>query len=125
MQHSTWDLGVSDPFQLEDGLSVLDEDLRLAVGRVRVEVVLLEDGLGRRAIVGHVVVGPRLAARQLVALHKEPRNNYIAIPFRISSPERERCKARKQICGRSYGRVEQQKPSNSRFPPSISKASST
>ena len=75
--NSTWDLGVSDAFQLEDCLCVLDEDLCLAVRRVRVEVVLLEDGLGRRAIVGHVVVGPRLAARQLVALHKKPRNNYM------------------------------------------------
>ena len=45
-------LGVPDALELEDGLRVLDEDLCLAVGGVRVEVVRLEDGLAGGAVVG-------------------------------------------------------------------------
>ena len=45
-------LGVPDALELEDGLRVLDEDLGLAVGGVRVEVVRLEDGLAGGAVVG-------------------------------------------------------------------------
>ena len=67
-------LGVPDALELEDGLRVLDEDLGLAVGGVRVEVVRLEDGLAGGAVVGQAVVGPRLAAGQLVALHEQPGN---------------------------------------------------
>ena len=75
---STGYLGVPDAFELEDGLGVLDEDLRLAVRRVRVELVVLQDGLGRRAVVRHAVVGPRLVARQLVALHEAPANENVS-----------------------------------------------
>ena len=47
---------------------------------------------------------------------KSKNSSSIGTPNRISSPERDVYKARKQIRGRSYSRAEEQKLTNSRFP---------
>ena len=43
----------------------------------------LEDGLAGGAVVGQAVVGPRLAAGQLVALDEKPGKNEGEVRFRI------------------------------------------